>query len=79
MIRQTGLALGVAITVAILGDAAHDVGDATAAFHRVWWATAAISLAGVVPALTVLRRAAEPHVPAAADAAAPAGEPTPAR
>ncbi|WP_084316109.1 MFS transporter [Actinospica robiniae] len=81
MIRQTGLALGVAITVAILGDATHDAAVATTAFHRVWWTTAAISLAGVIPALTVLRRASEPHLPAVttSDASAPAAEAAPAR
>jgi EmrB/QacA subfamily drug resistance transporter len=78
MIRQTGLALGVAVTVAILGGAAHDAVSATAAFHRVWWAAAAISLVGIVPALTVLRRTPEPHALADDPAASPAPEPSPA-
>ncbi|MBR7834871.1 MFS transporter [Actinospica durhamensis] len=58
MLRQTGLALGVAITVAILGEA-----GGTAAFHRAWWVTAAVSLAAVAPALTVLHRD-RGHLPA---------------
>ena len=52
MIRQTGLALGVAILVAVLG-----TGGTTrlASFQHGWWVTAAISFAGIVPALALLR------------------------
>ncbi|MBL7497630.1 MFS transporter [Frankia sp. CNm7] len=56
MIRQTGLALGVAILVAVLGGAAQ-TGELHA-FRTAWWVTAGISLAGVVPALALLRRPA---------------------
>ena len=51
MLRQTGLALGVAVLVAILDtSAAH--GDARlAAFQQGWWVAAAVTVAGIVPAL----------------------------
>ncbi len=54
MIRQTGLALGVAVTVAVMGGATGHgaVGD----FRRGWWITAAMALAGIIPALTILNR-----------------------
>ena len=57
MIRQTGLALGVAILVAVLGTATGD-GSHLDAFRQAWWVTALISLAGVVPAAVLLRRQA---------------------
>ncbi|WP_322779763.1 MFS transporter [Frankia sp. Cas4] len=57
MLRQTGLALGVAIVVAVLGGAKTG-GTQLHAFRTVWWATAGISLAGTVPALALLRRPA---------------------
>ncbi len=57
MIRQTGLALGVAILVAVLGTATGD-GSHLDAFRQAWWVTAMISLAGVVPAAVLLRRRA---------------------
>jgi EmrB/QacA subfamily drug resistance transporter len=68
MIRQTGLALGVAVLVAILGAHTHRGPAALAAFRHGWWAAAAISLAGIVPALALLR----PR-PAAPAGTAPAG------
>jgi hypothetical protein len=56
MIRQTGLALGVAVLVAVLGTgSAHRV-PRLAAYEHAWWLTAAISLAGIVPAVVLLRR-----------------------
>jgi EmrB/QacA subfamily drug resistance transporter len=55
MIRQTGLALGVAILVAVLGTTSHG-GFALAAFRHGWWVTAALSFAGIIPALVLLRR-----------------------
>ncbi len=56
MIRQTGLALGVAALVAVLGTAAaHSVAELDA-FRRGWWFIAGISFLGVIPALTLLRR-----------------------
>ncbi len=57
MIRQTGLALGVAIIVAVLGTGAAHTPDLTA-FQHAWWLTAAISLVAVIPALALLDRPA---------------------
>lgn len=56
MIRQTGLALGVAVLVAVLGTAATHHTPRLAAYQYVWWLAAAISAAGIVPALGLLRR-----------------------
>jgi EmrB/QacA subfamily drug resistance transporter len=72
MIRQTGLALGVAILVAILGAHAGDRLATLQAFRHGWWTAAAISLAGIGPALALLpgRRAAR----AAGGAPAAAGQ-----
>ena len=70
MIRQTGLALGVAVLVAILGSHTHPGPAALTAFRHGWWAAAAISLAGVLPALALLRpRASAAPVAGAAPAA----------
>jgi EmrB/QacA subfamily drug resistance transporter len=55
MIRQTGLALGVAILVAVLGTPT-DHGLALASFQHAWWLTAAIAVAGIFPALSLIRR-----------------------
>jgi MFS family permease len=56
MFRQTGLVLGVALLVAVLGGTRH--GSALLdTFRHGWWVTAAISFIAVVPALTLLRRA----------------------
>jgi EmrB/QacA subfamily drug resistance transporter len=64
MIRQTGLALGVAVLVAVLGtDGTHGTAP-LAAFQHAWWVTAAIAVAGVIPAVILLR----PARPAAAPA-----------
>ena len=63
MMRQTGLALGVAVLVAILGTGAnHYGGDALHVFRTGWWVTAAISFAAAIPALALLRPT--PSVPA---------------
>jgi EmrB/QacA subfamily drug resistance transporter len=65
MIRQTGLALGVALLVAILGvSATHPNGAALNVFRESWWVLAGISFVGIVPALALRRPAAGP--PAAA-------------
>ncbi len=54
MIRQIGLAVGVAVLVAVVG--APDTHAALlAAFQRAWWVTAAIAVFGVLPALLYLR------------------------
>jgi EmrB/QacA subfamily drug resistance transporter len=55
MIRQTGLALGVAILVAVLGAGQHGAADLHA-FRQGWWVIAAIAVAGIVPAQAFLRR-----------------------
>src|SRR5262249_18451889 len=47
MIRQTGIAVGVAVLIAILGDA----GTSPAAFKTGWWLIAAISMSTIVPIL----------------------------
>ena len=56
MIRQTGLALGVAVLIAELGTGAAQHGARLASFQHAWWVSAAISLAGIVPAVALLRR-----------------------
>ncbi len=56
MLRQTGLALGVAVLVAVLGSGAGRGGAALGAFRHGWWVIAALSFAGIVPALILLRR-----------------------
>ena len=68
MIRQSGLALGVAVLIAILGAGAAQHNARLATFEHAWWVSAAISLAGVVPAVALLRRPrpVPVHVPAVA-------------
>jgi len=56
MIRQTGLALGVAVLVAVLGTSSHHGLAELSAFRRAWWVTAAFAFAGIVPAIALLRR-----------------------
>ena len=58
MVRQTGLALGVAILVAVLGTAANHGAPALTAFRHAWWVTSALALAGIIPAVSLLRRPA---------------------
>ncbi len=74
MIRQIGLAVGVAVLVAVLGVAGQrDV--LLAAFQRAWWVTAALAVLGVIPALLYLPRqpSAAPRRQAAGPAAATGG------
>ena len=54
MMRQTGLAIGVAIFVAVLGT---PIGDSAAlqAFRNGWWVLSALSLVALVPAWLLLR------------------------
>lgn len=52
MIRQTGLVLGVAVLVAVLGSGPATLG----AFRHGWWVIAAMSLAGAVPTVLLRRR-----------------------
>ncbi len=49
MIRQVGMAIGVAVLVAVLGAADTDAGK-LAAFHRSWWTIVVIALAGAAAA-----------------------------
>jgi EmrB/QacA subfamily drug resistance transporter len=70
MVRQTGLALGVAVLVAVLGTTTHQRGRELDAFRHGWWVIAAIACVGVVPALALLRR------PAPAAMAAPNSDQT---
>jgi MFS family permease len=56
MIRQTGLALGVAVLVAVLGTTTLHGNSELDAFRHGWWVVAALALAGVVPALALVRK-----------------------
>jgi EmrB/QacA subfamily drug resistance transporter len=67
MLRQVGLAVGVAVLVAVLGAPATAQGRLSA-FHNGWWVTAAIALAGAGGALALLR-AGSARSPAGAPAA----------
>ncbi len=55
MIRQVGLAVGVALLVALLG-APGSPAARLAGFDRGWWVIAGLSAAAAVPALLVVRR-----------------------
>ena len=68
MLRQIGLAIGVAALIAILGG--H--GDVLAVYERATWAIAAIALASGVIGLALLARPARGVAPAAATASAAA-------
>jgi EmrB/QacA subfamily drug resistance transporter len=57
MVRQTGLALGVAVLVAVLGTSTNDSSSLTV-FRNAWWLIAAVSLLGLIPAAAFLRRPA---------------------
>ena len=56
MIRQTGLALGVAVLIAVLGTGGTRPGARLASFQHAWWMSAAVAMAGIVPAVVLLRR-----------------------
>jgi EmrB/QacA subfamily drug resistance transporter len=71
MIRQTGLALGVAVLVAVLGTNTAHGSQQLDAFRHGWWVTAALALAGIVPALALLRHPAR----AGTTASRPRGRP----
>jgi hypothetical protein len=74
MLRQVGMAIGVAVLIALLGTP-DSPAQTLAAFQRGWTATAAISFAaGLVGLLLLVRRAA----PAPAHTPTPASAPTPA-
>jgi len=55
MIRQVGLAIGVAVLVAVLGTPKTPAA-ALAAFDRGWWVVAAMAASATVPALALVRR-----------------------
>jgi EmrB/QacA subfamily drug resistance transporter len=61
MLRQTGLALGVALLVAVLGTATARGTGTLGAFQHAWWVTAGISLLAVVPAVAIGRRSGAPR------------------
>ncbi len=54
MIRQSSLAVGVAIFVAIVGSASSPA-ERLAAFHRGWWLMAAITALGLIPTFWLIR------------------------
>src|SRR6266436_2206683 len=54
MIRQTGIAIGVALLVAIVG-VPHEVAEWVQAFRVAWWVMAAITLIGLVPTFVLIR------------------------
>jgi EmrB/QacA subfamily drug resistance transporter len=58
MIRQTGIALGVAVLVAVLGTTTRRGLTELSAFRHAWWVTAVIAFAGIGPAIALLRRRA---------------------
>jgi EmrB/QacA subfamily drug resistance transporter len=55
MLRQTGLALGVAVLIAVLGHGHHGAALLTR-FREAWWVAAAIAVSSILPAFTLLRR-----------------------
>ncbi len=55
MVRQIGIALGVALLVAVLGTSGSHVPSLTV-FRQAWWLIAAIAFAGIIPAAALLRR-----------------------
>ena len=55
MMRQTGLAIGVAVFVAVLATPTGPA-EQLAAFHRGWWVLAAIAALATLPAVAYLRR-----------------------
>jgi hypothetical protein len=54
MIRQSALAVGVAIFVAVVGSAASPM-ERLAAYHRGWWLMAAIAALGLLPTVWLIR------------------------
>jgi hypothetical protein len=54
MIRQTAMAIGVAMFVAIVGKV-HSPLERLAAYQRGWWIMAALTALGLVPMLLLIR------------------------
>jgi hypothetical protein len=71
MLRQVGLAIGVAVLIAVLGSP-HSPAQVLAAYQRGWSVTAAIAFAGGVVGFVLLVR----RRPAPADVLEPAAIPT---
>jgi hypothetical protein len=71
MIRQTGMAVGVAAFVAIIGTPGSPL-ERLVAFRHAWWAMAAVVALGLIPALLLRRAGAK-----AADASPLAANPLP--
>jgi EmrB/QacA subfamily drug resistance transporter len=74
MLRQVGLAIGVAMLIALLGSP-HSPAQVLAAYQRGWWVSAAIAFAGgIVGFVALVRRPAPASAPAvpASPSAAPA-------
>ncbi|MGA2826949.1 MAG: DHA2 family efflux MFS transporter permease subunit [Streptosporangiaceae bacterium] len=59
MVRQVGMAIGVAVLVAVLGQPGTSAGRLNA-FQHGWWAIAAMALAGAVTAPLLRRRVSPP-------------------
>jgi hypothetical protein len=55
MIRQTGMAVGVAGLIALVG-AAGTPSDRLAAFQLAWWLMAAVAAIGLIPAVLIRRK-----------------------
>jgi hypothetical protein len=72
MIRQVGMAIGVAVLVAVLGAPDSSAGR-LAAFLRGWWVIAGIALAGAAAAPLLRPRQSGPAARAAAKVSAKAG------
>jgi MFS family permease len=69
MFRQIGLAVGVAVLIAILGTP-QTAGAALVVYRHGWWVLAAISLASGVAGLATLRRPRRATMPEAVPEAA---------
>ena len=65
MVRQVGMAIGVAVLVAVLGQPDTSVGRLSA-FQHGWWAIAAMALAGAATAPLLRRMGPARRAPAAA-------------
>jgi EmrB/QacA subfamily drug resistance transporter len=65
MLRQVGLAIGVAVFIAVLGSPGSPAAT-LAAYQRAWVVTAAMSLAGALVALRLLTARRQAHVDAPA-------------
>jgi EmrB/QacA subfamily drug resistance transporter len=71
MLRQVGLAIGVAVLIALLGSP-HSPAQTLAAYQRGWTVTAAIAFVGGLVGLVLLRRRTRPATVATESVAAPA-------